>query len=213
LNYRQTWLQDPRRLALRAVRDKLTTDAAGLGAHGVIGVSIEHATLRHSEPPVRQLRMTGTAIRAADVKIGNVGNVGEVAAGNLFATTRGASGFAQLLLGGRVPTGLTFGTALIEVMPGCVIRTTKRSRDAVLLEQLADASEMARKLAIDDLRTEGAKLGGDEVVAVDLDLEDAASLTPGGWTSVSAYATGTAVRRFDNATDVRAQQVFSLGGR
>jgi hypothetical protein len=44
-------------------------------------------------------------------------------------------------------------------------------------------------------------------------LEDAASLTPGGWTSVSAYATGTAVRRFDNATDVRAQQVFSLGGR
>lgn len=204
LNYRQTWLQDPRRMALGNVRDKLHSDVARLGAHGVIGVSIEHEVLRHSEPPVRQLRMTGTAIRAD--RVGN-------SAGRVFSTTLGASGFAQLLLGGRAPTGLAFGTALVEVMPGCVIRTTKRSRDVVMLEQLADASGMARKLAVDDLRGEAAKLDGDEVVAVDLDLDDATALAPGGWTSVSAYATGTAVRRFDGAGNVRARQIFALGGR
>jgi uncharacterized protein YbjQ (UPF0145 family) len=205
LNYRQTWLQDPRRLALRTVRDKLDADVARLGAHGVLGVSIEHSVLRHSEPPVRQLRMTGTAIRAAGV---------DAARGRVFSTTLSASGFAQLLLSGRAPTGLAFGTALVQVMPGCVIRTTKRSRDLVMLDQLADASEMARKLAIDDLRDETERLGGDEAVAVELDLEDAAALTPGGWTSISAYATGTAVRRFDGVSgigDVKARQVFALG--
>jgi uncharacterized protein YbjQ (UPF0145 family) len=203
LNYRQTWLQDPRRVALRTVRDKLHADAVRLGAHGVIGVVIERAILRHSEPPVRQLRMTGTAIRAAEVE----GSVGRV-----FSTTLGAAGLAQLLLNGQVPTGLTFGTAVVQVMPGCVIRT-RRSRDVVLLDQLADASEMARKLAIDDLRGEAVSLGGDDVVAVDLDLEDAASLTPSGWTSISAYATGTSVRRFDGAPSIRARRVFGLGAR
>lgn len=204
LNYRQTWLQDPRRLALQHVRDKLTSDAASMGAHGVIGVSIQHSILLQSEQPIRQLRMTGTAIRAADV---------DRAGARVFSTTLGVSGLAQLLLTGRVPTAVTFGTALVEVMPGCVIRTTKRSRDLVSLEQLADASEMARKAAVDDLRGEAARLGDAEVVAVDLDLEDVGQLTPSGWTSVSAYATGTVVRRFEGRSGVTARNVFGLEPR
>lgn len=204
LNYRQTWLQDPRRLALHHVRDKLTGDAARMGAHGVIGVSIEHSVLQHGEQPTRQLRMTGTAIRAADVDRAGV---------RVFSTTLGISGLAQLLLTGRVPTGLTFGTALVEVMPGCVIRSTKRSHDLVALDQFGDASEMARKSAVDDLRGEGARLGSEEVVAVDLDLEDVARPTPSGWTSVTAYATGTAVRRFDGGGGARARSVFGLEPR
>lgn len=207
LNYRQTWSQAPRRLALKHVLDKLVTDARTMGAHGVIGISIQQSKFIAGEPPIQQIRMTGTAVRA---------DVGEADShGRLFTTTLSAAGLVELLLTGRTPLEVTFGNALVAVMPGCVLRHSKRSKGIVEVRQLADASEMSREAAVADLRADAAKAGASEIVGIELDLESA--LPPRvatGWASVHAFATGTAVRRFDNGLDqVGAQQIFRLLNR
>jgi uncharacterized protein YbjQ (UPF0145 family) len=207
LNYRQTWNQAPRRQALKHVLDKLVSDARSMGAHGVIGVSVQQSIFTAGEPPVRQVRMTGTAVRAE----GAQGS----AHGRLFTTTLSAAGLVELLLTGRTPLELTFGNAVVAVMPGCVLRHSKRTKGVVEVTQLADASEMAREAAVGDLRADAAKAGASEVVGIDLDLDSALPPRLGtGWASVHAYAIGTAVRSFENGLEhFGAQQIFRLVNR
>jgi uncharacterized protein YbjQ (UPF0145 family) len=207
LNYRQTWAQSPRRLALKHVLDKLVADARTMGAHGVIGISIQHSTFLAGEPPIRQIRMMGTAVRVESDETSEHGP--------LFTTSLSAAGVVGLLLTGRTPMEVTFGNAVVSVMPGCVLRHSKRTKGIVEVTQLGDASEMAREAAVADLRADAAKASASEIVGIELDLDSA--LPPrvgGGWASVHAYATGTAVRSFDNGLDqVGAQQVFRLLNR
>jgi uncharacterized protein YbjQ (UPF0145 family) len=207
MNYRQTWTQAPRRLALKHVLDKLVTDARTMGAHGVIGISIQESKFIDGEPPIRQIRMTGTAVRA---EIGDIG-----ANGRLFTTTLPAAGLVELLLIGRTPLEVTFGNAVVSVIPGCVLRHSKRTKGIVEIDQLADASEMARDAAVADVRADAAKAGATEIVGIELDLDSALPSRVGaGWPAVHAYAMGTAVRRFDNGLDhVGAQQIFRLVNR
>jgi uncharacterized protein YbjQ (UPF0145 family) len=207
LNYRQTWNQAPRRQALRHVVDKLVTDALGMGAHGVIGISVQQSIFTAGDPPIRQIRMTGTAVRAE----GAEGS----ANGRLFTTTLSAAGLVELLLTGRTPLELTFGNAVVAVMPGCVLRHSKRTKGIVEVTQLGDASEMARAAAVSDLRADAAKAGATEVVDIELDLDSALPSRIGtGWRSVHAYGIGTAVRNFENGLDhFGAQQIFRLVNR
>lgn len=206
LNYRQRWAQAPRRVALKNVLDKLRSEGSALGAHGVIGISIEHSVFRSGEPPIQQLRMTGTAVRA-------IGAAAPAPGVRPFTTTLDAAALIELLLSGRSPVGLVFGNAVVGVLPGCVLRTTKRRAGIVELDQLGDASQSARAAAMDDLRSDASRLGTSDVTAIELDLGGALNITAGGWTSVHAYATGTAIRRFDTGlAHVGARQVFRLRG-
>jgi uncharacterized protein YbjQ (UPF0145 family) len=207
LNYRQTWTQAPRRLALKHVLDKLVTDARNMGAHAVIGISIQESKFIDGEPPIRQIRMTGTAVRA------DIGETNPCA--RVFTTTLSAAGLVELLLTGRTPLELTFGNAVVAVMPGCVLRHSKRTKGIVEIDQLADASEMAREAAVADVRVDAAKAGATEIFGIELDLDSALPPRVGaGWASVHAYAVGTAVRRFDNGLDqVGARQIFRLLNR
>jgi uncharacterized protein YbjQ (UPF0145 family) len=204
LNYQQAWGQAPRRMAMQAVLQKVRFDAHAMGAHGVIGLVINHATFRAGEPPIRQLRMTGTAVRAEGV-------METTDASSVFTTTGGAGAFTELLLTGRAPTSVAFGNAVVAVMPGCVLRLSRRTKEVIEIDQLADASEMARAAAIDDLRSGASKAGAREIVGIDLDLGDATRVTTSGWTSIHAYAIGTAVARFEPSIGrVSARQLFRL---
>ncbi|HEY5199391.1 MAG TPA: heavy metal-binding domain-containing protein [Acidothermaceae bacterium] len=207
LNYRQTWTQSPRRMALKHVLDKLVADGRSMGAHAVIGISVQQSKFMDGEPPIRQIRMTGTAVRAE----GGENN----AHGRLFTTTLSAGDLLALLLTGRTPLEITFGNAVVAVMPGCVLRHSKRAKGIVEITQLGDASEMAREAAVADLRADAAKASATDVVGIELDLDSALPPRAGaGWAAVHAYAMGTAVRRFENGLDqVGAQQIFRLVNR
>jgi uncharacterized protein YbjQ (UPF0145 family) len=198
LNWEAVGQQSAARTAFTEVAMKLARDVAERGAHGVIGVEVHRTALSHGVPHRWQLTMTGTAIRA----------VGAAAPTHPFATTLPAGQFIELLLTGRVPTGVVAGFGSVGMLPGCLSRMPYTGTGPADLRQRGDAIDLARSLAVREMTASAAKLGSDEIVAVELTATEPVHLP---LPVVGTHGVATAIRTFESGvTHVGATQIFQL---
>lgn len=162
---------------------RITEEARGLGAHGVVGVRIIR---RHLEGVGSSLEFTciGTAIR----------RLGAPAPPAPFMSHLDGVAFSKLLHGGYVPVGLVMGIGAMEIDPGCGTEWQLRSWSNSRIPQISEGIEEARMLGINHLESEVMAVDADGAIGVDTDF---ATYELGGEAMlVELFLLGTAVRRF-----------------
>ncbi len=176
---RRNGIMEARNLAL----SRLVSEAAALGAHGVVGVDLKVRPMQDM-PGVVELKAIGTAIGAHS----------EAPLETPFTSNLSGQGFEKLMRVGYVPVSMVMGVSVIEADLGCGAGWTMGSWANQEVGQLTDAAQAARDLAVERLEREASAVG-DGVVGV---TDELATYSAGERTMlVESLLIGTAVRRFD----------------
>jgi uncharacterized protein YbjQ (UPF0145 family) len=90
--------------ARRAALDRMTTECAGLGGHGIVGVSMQVTEVPGTEVTAAAIKFTvaGTAVRAS----------GAAPLARPFTCDLAAPDFVKLIMAGWVPAGIALGIAV-----------------------------------------------------------------------------------------------------
>jgi len=177
--YYEQALSDTFRLAL----ERLSTEAAALGAHGVVGVRHTLSDLQvASSAPVIELKMVGTAISRPSAP----------PLEQPFTSHLSGQQFAKLLDTGRVPASLVFGVGAVRSTGGCVGIASTGTWSGAEFVQRSEAVQQAQHIAVEALGARARSIA-EQVIGVDVRL----SLREGAEAAMaSMHAVGTAVRRF-----------------
>lgn len=187
VNFEDLYYEQALTDTFRLAHDRLTAEAAALGAHGVVGVRHTLSDLQvASSAPVVELKMVGTAIIRPNAP----------ALERPFTSHLSGQDFAKLLDTGRVPTRLAFGAGAVRSSGGCVAMSSTSTWSGAEFVQRSEAVQQAQRIAVDSLEDQAGS--GDQVVGVDVALSIREEPEHA---MVSMRAIGTAVRRFRSHED------------
>jgi uncharacterized protein YbjQ (UPF0145 family) len=179
--------------ARRAAVDRMTAECAELGAHGIVGVSLQVREIPADSFTAGAAEFTvfGTAVRAS----------GCPPLARPFTTDLSAQDFAKLLKAGWVPAGVALGISVGGLHDDLL--TTSSGPWGIQNAEVPAYTELmsqVRRDARSRLEQAVAELGADAVVVSAMTLHvrsDACQAHPGGTDHfVEAVTTGTAVARF-----------------
>ncbi|HEY8675609.1 MAG TPA: heavy metal-binding domain-containing protein [Candidatus Dormibacteraeota bacterium] len=182
-NWEHTFYEAGVVAARDAALSRLSEEARGLAAHGVVGVRLIR---RHLEGVGNTIEFTliGTAIRRPG---------GPALAAPFMSHLDGVS-FNKMLHGGYVPVALVIGIGAVEIDPGCDTEFLLSSWSNVRIGQISDGIEAARLLGINRIEDEIARVDADGAIGVDIDFS-AHDLAHGSLL-IELVGVGTAVRRY-----------------
>jgi uncharacterized protein YbjQ (UPF0145 family) len=181
---------------------RMTAECAGLGGHGIVGVSL---TLGEFPFGGMEFRAVGTAVRAAGIS----------ALPHLFSSDLSGQDFAKLIQAGWVPVGLALGISLgARHDDGQTARTTARGAANAEVDGYTELVNMTRHDARVQLTADVARMGAEGVVvsAIDLRIHDRECPSPANSRDHLAEVTiiGTAIARFSSGALVPAQSLTVL---
>jgi uncharacterized protein YbjQ (UPF0145 family) len=181
---------------------RMTAECAGLGGHGIVGVSL---TLGEFPFGGMEFRAVGTAVRAAGIS----------ALPRLFSSDLSGQDFAKLIQAGWVPVGLALGISLgARHDDGQTARTTARGAANAEVDGYTELVNMTRHDARVQLTADVARMGAEGVVvsAIDLRIHDRECPSPANSRDHLAEVTiiGTAIARFSSGALVPAQSLTVL---
>jgi uncharacterized protein YbjQ (UPF0145 family) len=181
---------------------RMTAECAGLGGHGIVGVSL---TLGEFPFGGLEFRAVGTAVRAAGIS----------ALPHLFSSDLSGQDFAKLIQAGWVPVGLVLGISLgARHDDGQTARTTARGAANAEVDGYTELVNMTRHDARVQLTADVARTGAEGVVvsAIDLRIHDRECPSPANSRDHLAEVTiiGTAIARFSSGALVPAQSLTVL---
>jgi uncharacterized protein YbjQ (UPF0145 family) len=204
LTYSLPDFQESERQAFSRAHDTLLEEARGLGAHGVIGVTISWLALTARRRAARQLMMTGTAVLtdAADLPA------------TPFTTSLSPTSVVEAVLTGRAPVRLVGAFACTSAFLGCAESPSNATLtgNSWHLEARSDQVDLALSNAVSDLSRQGDAAGADEILEIEVQDDDLMYRPRTTFGRVHAIrAVGTAVKAFDTGLSrVAARQVFLL---
>jgi hypothetical protein len=148
-NVQQPWLEERWTEGWRLARQRMTEEAAGLGAHGVLGVNFTRQPLAGTDAV--EFRMQGTAVRVPGVPTPSAP----------FTTTLSGQRLTKLLESGFAPVSVV-GTAAVVLMAASNLTSWQLVGNAGMgmssssgpIEQVDRAQHMVRHLARERVRGE-----------------------------------------------------------
>lgn len=171
--------------ALGAARElameRMEKEAAALGAHGVVGLRVNHERGAEWGGHVQFLAIGTAIVRRGAPPLSSV-----------FTSHLSGQEFAKLIRIGFVPAGFVAGIGAVQIQAGCMMEWQERLSQNAEIEQFTLAAQKARQLAVRHLEDHVA-LVGQGVVGVE---STAVSHSVGGAELLEVQLTGTAVRRF-----------------
>jgi len=193
LNVLTAAMYNARELAMR----RMETEAAELGADGIVGVRIEMKMYAWGES-VAEFVAIGTAVRSA-------AHPGEYrgANGRPFTSDLTGQDFYTLCRAGSFPVAFVFGTCVYHVAHQGLFQTLGQVGRNVEMPQFTQAIYDARELAMGRMQAEGERDGGTGIVGVRL-IE---ATHVWGEHAIEFLAMGTAVRSLDVGTPPPAPQL------
>jgi uncharacterized protein YbjQ (UPF0145 family) len=188
VNYEDLYYEEALSDAFRLAIERLRSEAAALGAHGVVGVRHTISNLQlASSAPVVELKMVGTAISRPSAP----------PLDQPFTSHLSGQEFAKLLGSGRVPASLVFGVGAVRSTGGCVGLSSASTWSGAEFVQRSEALQQAQHIAVEAL-TVSARSIAEQVIGVDVRL----TLREGEQSAMATMnAIGTAVRRFRSHED------------
>lgn len=178
---RRIYEKVPRR-ALETTRQRLSEQAAVIGAHGVVVTHLRKCWVAGPTLGV-SVSMAGTA----------VSRPGAPCLPEPFTTYLSGTDLAKALRAGWVPTDLVATVASVAVDAGCATVSQRRIGSVGEVVQLGEAMTACRRLVVEDLEAQASRRG-DGVVAVEVqvNVHEADSRSP----ILEGWGVGTAVRSF-----------------
>lgn len=161
---------------------RMVAEASELGAHGVVGVRLHFSRPGGTAGNV-EFTVVGTAVRRP----------GSPPLAQPFTCHLSGQEFAKLLQTGYVPAAFVIGVGAVQVYPGCGMEFQESSWYNQELQQLTDAAQGCRSIAVAHLERE-AGLVGEGVIGVDVRMSEHEGGAAGHVMELQAF--GTAVRRF-----------------
>jgi len=195
VNYEDLYYESALTDTFRLAQERLLTEAAALGAHGVVGVRHTLSDLQvSSSVPIIELKMVGTAIKRPTA----------AALDQPFTSHLSGQQFAKLLEMGWVPAALVFGVGAVRSQGGCVGMTSASTWSGAEFVQRSEAVQEAQHIAVNAVE-DTARNFGDQVIGVEVALR----LRESGESAMSSmHAIGTAVRRFRDKDEVPIPDVL-----
>jgi uncharacterized protein YbjQ (UPF0145 family) len=181
-NFEQTSFEQGIITARNLAMSRMVAEATALGAHGVVGVRL-HFRRPGGTAGTVEFTVVGTAVRREGVPL----------LAEPFTSHLSGQEFAKLLRTGYVPAAFVIGVGAIQIYPGCGMEFQESSWYNQELQQLTDAAQAARSIAVAHIEREAA-LVGDGVIGVDVHLAEHEGGASGHLVELQAF--GTAVRRF-----------------
>jgi uncharacterized protein YbjQ (UPF0145 family) len=181
-----TAYEDSLREAWGIVVARLQSEAAQVGAHGVLGVSVSQMWL--SENRMVQIQLVGTAVRVAGIP----------PLARPFLSNLATEDFLKLLVGGWVPCGLAWGVAAVHVhgydMSTVLQRTTFINAE---MQVASEAMGLTKARLEAQARSSLAQVRADGAVQIRVEMEKRPQTCGGGaGILVDGLILGTGVVRY-----------------
>ncbi len=175
---------------MTAARDlalkRLMEEAAGLSAHGVVGVEVRISRMADIANTL-EMTMIGTAVTRPGAPMPQMP----------FTSHLDGQAFAKVIHGGYVPVRLVIGVGALEIDPGCVTEYQAQSWNNQEMQQLSEGAAMGRMLAINHLDHEVQAANADGCVGVTVQSEFYE--LPNEARLMEMLCIGTAVRHYTDA--------------
>ncbi len=158
------WQHATYEAGLTAARDlalrRLMEEAAGLSAHGVVGVEVRISRMADLANTL-EMTMIGTAVTRPGAPLPKMP----------FTSHLDGQAFAKAIHGGYVPVRLVIGVGALEIDPGCITEYQAQSWNNQEMQQLSEGAAMGRMLAINHLDHEVQAANADGCVGVTVQSE------------------------------------------
>jgi uncharacterized protein YbjQ (UPF0145 family) len=183
--------EEQQRQLFGATMDRLRSEAAGLGAHGIVDIriaAVHQDVLSYGDDTTHEVRATGTAVRAPSSPPSN----------RVFTAASSGSHTAQLIRAGLAPSEAVFGIGIVRADLGNLTRKRLRSTGSGEVGQFSEAVQKSLDIAVADIERRAASSGQ---LVVGCRHEIGFERVPGASLEVRVTVIGTSVCHFQAEGD------------